>query len=55
MAGLGISSPTEARQGSPVRGTGSTGRQQNQARSATTVVEVLHEDQAVHLLHRCRA
>lgn len=54
MAGLGTSFPSDARQGSPVRRTGSTGRQQSQGKSSTPVVRYLHEDQAVHLLHMCR-
>jgi hypothetical protein len=51
-ATLGTSSPTEARQGSPVRGTGSTGRQQSGIAPAPVVGD-LHECQAAHLLHIC--
>ena len=45
-AGLGTSSPTEARQSRPVRVTGSTGRQQSQTKPP--------QDKAAHLLHMCR-
>jgi len=51
FAGLGASSPTEASQGSPVKGMGSAGRQLETA--PLQVLEDLHEDQAIHLLHMC--
>jgi hypothetical protein len=48
---LGTSSLTEARQGSPVRGTGSTGRQQSQIKSRFQMLKDSHEDRVAHLLH----
>jgi hypothetical protein len=50
---LGTSSPTEARQGNPAKGKGSKGRQQSQ-RQPLLLLLVLHEDQAVQLLHMFR-
>jgi len=50
-AGLGTSSPTEARQGSPVMGMKSTGRQQSQEQRLPQLLRDPHEDQAAHLLH----
>jgi hypothetical protein len=53
-AELGTSSPFKGRQGSPVRGTGSIGRQQSQGKSPCQLLGDQYEDQAVHLLHMCR-
>ena len=53
-AGLGTSSPTEARQGHPVRETGSRGRQQSQGKPLLQLLGDLHEDQAAYLLHMCK-
>jgi hypothetical protein len=53
VAGL-VTSPTEAIQSSSVKGKESTGRQQNQRQPLFLLLEVPHEDQAVHLLHMCR-
>jgi hypothetical protein len=53
-AGLDTSSPTKARQGSPVKGGGSTGRQQSQGQPLFQLLGELHEDKAAHLLHMCR-
>jgi hypothetical protein len=52
-ARLGTASPTEARQDSPVRGTGSTDRQQSQGKLLLQLLGDLHEDQAAQLLHMC--
>jgi hypothetical protein len=48
--GLGTPSPTEARQGSPVRRAGSTGREQGQGKRLLQLLGNL-EDQTAHLLH----
>jgi hypothetical protein len=53
-AGLGASSPTKARQRSPARENGSTGRQQNQRQPLVQLLEDLNEDQATKLLHMCK-
>jgi hypothetical protein len=45
-AGLGTFSPTEARQGSPVKGTGSLGRQ-----LLLQLLRDSHQEQAAYLLH----
>lgn len=45
--------PTEAREGSPVKGSRSSGRQQIQGQPLLQVLGELHENQAVHLLHTC--
>jgi hypothetical protein len=50
---LGTWSPAEARQGSPVRGIGSTGRQWHQGQLPLQLLRDLCEDQAIHLLHMC--
>jgi hypothetical protein len=50
-AGLGTSSPTEARQGSPVRDMGSTVRQQSQEQPQLQLLGNPQEDQSSHLLH----
>ena len=52
--GLGAFSPTEATQGSPVKGTESIGRQQNQGQSQLQLLGNPYENQAAHLLHMCR-
>jgi hypothetical protein len=56
-AKLGIPSPTEAQEGCPFRGTGSTGRQASNKDGYSPCCTCLrnpHEDKAVHLLHMCR-
>jgi hypothetical protein len=50
-AGLGAFSPTEARQGDPVRRTGSIGRLQIQGQLWLQLLPDPHEDQTAHLLH----
>ena len=50
-AGLATSSPTEGRQDSPVRGTGSTDRQKIQGQLLLHLLGAPHEDQALYLLH----
>jgi hypothetical protein len=50
---LGTSCPTKARQGTPVRGRRSTGRQNNQGKG-TLQLECPHEDQDSHQPHICR-
>jgi hypothetical protein len=56
-AGLGASSPTEARQGYPFRGSGSKDRQAcNKLMGRQPLFQLLgepHKDQVTHLLHRC--
>lgn len=52
-AGLGTSSPIEARQNSPLRGTGSTHWEQSEGKPSLQVLGNPHEDQAVHLVHMC--
>jgi hypothetical protein len=52
-AGLGTSSPTEARQGSLVREIGSTGKQQSQGQIQLHWFGDLHEEQTTHLLYMC--
>ena len=52
--GLSSFSPTETRQGSSARRKGSKGRQQSQRQPTLQLLGDPHEDQASHLLHRCR-
>lgn len=51
LPGLGTASPTEAKQYSPVKGTGSTGRQQRPSKPLLQQSVDMHEDQAIWLLH----
>jgi hypothetical protein len=48
---LGTYSPTEDRQGSPVRGMGLEGRQQIQEKSPLQLLGDWHEHQTAHMLH----
>jgi hypothetical protein len=53
-AGLSMSpTPTEFRQGSPVKGRGATGWHQIQGQHPLRLLRNTHEDQAAHLLHMC--
>ena len=53
-AGIGTSSPTEAKLGIPVRGTGTIGKQQSKDNPLLQLLGDPHEDQAVSLLHMCK-
>ena len=53
-AGKDTFSLTEARQDSPVRGTGFTGKQESQGKPPCQLLGDLYEDKAAYLLHMCR-